>query len=96
MLFYDRINISEGNDVAKSNNIYEFIICHYWFFNYGFEFQNYVCNGWHDFTTLCLNLSDVAITAINGVNYSCIIYNISKSEATHFLENSVFEDHEYV
>ena len=30
---------------------------------------------------LCLNLSDVAIIAVNGVNYSCIIYNISKSEA---------------
>ena len=40
---------------------------------------------------LCLNLSDVVIIAVNGVNYSCIIYNISKSEAMHFLENSVFD-----
>ena len=33
MLYYDRIDISEGPDFAKSRNNKEFMICHYCFFN---------------------------------------------------------------
>ena len=29
MLFYDRIDVSEGIDLAKCNNSKEFLICHY-------------------------------------------------------------------
>ena len=40
------------------------MICHYWFFNHGFKFQNYVCNGCHDLRKLCLNISNVAIITL--------------------------------
>ena len=52
MLYYDRIDISEGIELAKSNNSKECMICNYWFFNHGFKFQDYVCNGYHDLTML--------------------------------------------
>ena len=29
MMFYDRNDLSEGTDIAKSNNSKECIICHY-------------------------------------------------------------------
>ena len=32
MLEYDRIDISEGIDVNKTNLSREFNICHYWYF----------------------------------------------------------------
>ena len=41
----------------------------------------------------CLNLSDIAITAVKGVGYCCIINEIKKSESNHSLENSVLDDH---
>ena len=50
MLYYERIDIGEGTDLAKRNNSKECMICHYWFFNHGFEFQDSVCNGRHDFS----------------------------------------------
>ena len=62
------------------------------FLNHGFEFQDYVCNEYHDLIMLCLNVSDTAIIAIKDVDYRCIIHNNSKSEAIHLLENSVLED----
>ena len=34
MLYYDRIDISEGIDLTKSNKSREYMICHYWFFNH--------------------------------------------------------------
>ena len=55
MLYYDRIDLSERFDVAKSNNSKEYMVCHYCFSNYGFRFQISVCNGCHDLKMLCLN-----------------------------------------
>ena len=96
MLFYDRIDISEGIDLAKSNNSKECMICHYWFFNHGFKFQDSVCNGCHDLTMLSVNISDIAIITIENIDYPCIIHNISKSEAINLLENSVLEYRGYI
>ena len=39
MLYYDRIDISEGIDVNKSSVSEDYIICHQWYFlNKGFNF----------------------------------------------------------
>ena len=84
--YYERIDLSEGIDPVISNNSKECIVCHYWFFNRGFKFQNSVCNGSHDLTMLCLSISNIVIITIKGVDYCCIIHNISKSEAIHLLE----------
>ena len=88
----DRIDLGEGTDSAKSNDSKECMICHYYFFNHGFKFQNYVCNGCHHLTILCLNIIDIAIITVNGVDYGCIIHDISKSEVIHLLKNSVLDD----
>ena len=45
MLYYNRIDISERIDLAKSNNSKKCMISHYWFFNHGFKFEDSVCNG---------------------------------------------------
>ena len=96
MLYYDRIDRSKGIDHAKSNKSTEFMICHYWFFNYGFKFQDHVCNGCHDLSMFCINISDIAIITAKNVDCCCIMYNISKSEAIHLLENSILEDRRYL
>ena len=92
MLYYDRIDISEGNDLAKSNNNKECMICYYFFFNHGFKFRDFVCNACHDLTMLSVNIRDIAIITIKNVDYRCFIHNISKSGAINLLENSVLED----
>ena len=71
-------------------------ICHYFFFNHGFEFGDSICNGCHDLSTLSFNISDIAIIAVKNIDYRCIIHNISKSEAIDLLESSVLKDREYI
>ena len=88
MLYYERIDLSERIDLAKSNNSKECMICHYWFFNHGFKFQDSVCNGCCVFT--------IAIITIKNVDYRCIIHHISKSDAINLLENSVLENCGYI
>ena len=96
MLYYDRIDISEEIDLAKSKNIKECMIYHYWYLNHGFNFQDYVCNGCHNLTMMCLNISNIAIITVKNVDCRRIIYNISKSKAINLLENSVLEDRGYL
>ena len=79
MLFYDRIDISEGIDLAKSNNSKECMICH--------KLKDYVCNGCNDLSMLCLNISDIAIITVKNVDYCCIMYDICKSKAINLLKN---------
>ena len=68
------------------------MICHYFFFNDGFKFQDYVCNGCHDLTMLSVKISNIAIITVKNIDYRCIIFNISKSEAINLLKNSVLEN----
>ena len=81
--------MSEGIDLAKSNTSKECIICRYWFFNHGFEFQNSVSNGCHDLTTLSVNISNIAIIIVKNVDYRCIIHKISRSEAINLLNRKL-------
>ena len=56
MLYYERykqrIDISKGNDLAKSNKSKKCMICQYCFFNQGFKFQDLVCNDYNDLKIL--------------------------------------------
>ena len=49
MLYFDRIDVSEGIDVNKTSASKECDICHSWYFlYYSFKFQRNVCNRCHD------------------------------------------------
>ena len=89
MLYYDRIDVSEGIDVNKTSASKECDICHYWYFiNYSFKFQPNVCNRCHGLLMMSINLSNIAILKIKGSGYCCIISLISKNEAIKLMQNT--------
>ena len=92
MLYYDRIDISEGIDLANSNSSKECMVCQNCFFNHWFKFQDSIWNGYHNLTVFCLNISNIVIVSAKGVAYRCIIQNISKSEAINLVKFSVLDD----
>ena len=62
MLYYDRIDISEGIDFNKTSETKECDICHFWYFlNRGSKFQPNVCNRCHDSLIMSMSLGDIAI-----------------------------------
>ena len=88
MLYYDRIDVSEGIDINKTSASKECDICHYWYFlNYTFNFNPSVCNRCHD-VMMSMNLSDFAVLNIKGSDYGCIISLISKNEAINVMQNA--------
>ena len=46
MIEYDRIDISEGIDINKTNKSKECMLCHYWYFlDNNFSYGPYLCDG---------------------------------------------------
>ena len=89
MLYFNRIDISEGTDIKKTSTTKECDIYHYWYFiDYSFKFQPNVCNRCHDLILMSMNLSDIAILNIKNCNYRCIISLISKNEAINLIQNA--------
>ena len=88
MLYFDRIDISEGNDVNKSNASKECDVCRYlYFLNYSLKFQPIVSKRCHDLLMMSMNLSDIAILNIKGSNYDCVFSLSSKNKAINLLKN---------
>ena len=68
MLEYDRIDISEGIDITKTNASKECDICHYWYFkDIGFKYESYLCNDCHDLMQKAINFNYVAIVLLKEV-----------------------------
>ena len=78
------------------NDCKDCIVFHCWYFKHGFKFKKSVCDSCHDLFMLCLNISDTIVISVKDADYGCIILNISKSDAIHLLEKSVFDDRWYV
>ena len=70
MLEYDRIDISEGIDINKTNASKECEICHYsHFLDKGFKYEPYLCNGCHHLMQKATNFNDVATVSFKGNDY---------------------------
>ena len=90
MLYFDRIEVSEGTDVNKTSESKECNICHYWYFlDKGFKFLPNVCNGYLDLLMMSMNLRDIAFLNVNGSYYCCIISGISKNDAENIMQISI-------
>ena len=50
-------------------------------FKYGFKLQKSVSNGCHDLQILGLDISDITIITVEGIDYHCFISDINKSNA---------------
>ena len=93
MLEYDRIGISEGTDISKTNKSRECDIFHYWcFLDKNFNYEKYLCNGCHELMQKAMNFNDVAIVSIKGNGYRIHFWYMSKNDAIVLMTNSNLKD----
>ena len=89
MLEYDRIDISEGIDVNKTNASKEYDICHYWYFkDISFKYEPYLCNGCHDIMQKAFSFNDVAFVYVKGSSDKIHFWYMSKDGAISITNNS--------
>ena len=81
MLKYDKIGITEGIDLNKTNKSRECMFCHYWYYlNKNFSYGPFTCNG-------CCNLvqrsdfKNIAIIYVKKSAYRVYFKDIGKHKA---------------
>ena len=93
MLEYERIDISEGIDVNKTNLSKECDICHYWFFkDIGFKYEPYLCNACHDLMQKAMSFNNVAVVYVKESAYRISFWYMSKDDAINIMNGSNLVD----
>ena len=89
MLEYDRIDISEGININKTNASKECEICCYWYFlDKNFNYEPYLCSDCHDLMQKAMNFNNVAIVSIKESDYGIHFWYMSKDDAINIMKNS--------
>ena len=93
MLEYDRIDISEGIDVNKTNLLKEYDTCYYWYIkDIGFSYENYLFNGCHDLMQKGMSFNNASIAYVKGNTYRIHFWYMSKNDAINIMNGSNLVD----
>ena len=85
MLYFDRLDVSEGTDVNKTSASKQCDIFQYRrFLKFRFKFQPRC----HDLLMMPMNLSDITILNIKAFDYRCVISLIRKNEAINLIQSA--------
>ena len=89
MLQYDRIDISEGIDVNKTNESKECDICHFWYFlDKDFKYEPYLWDSCPNLMHKAVNFNDVTIVSIKWSNYRTHFWYMSKVDGINIMKHS--------
>ena len=93
MLEYDRVDISEGIDVNKTNLSNEYDICRCWYFkDISFKYEPYFCNSCHDLMQKAMSFNNIAIVYVKGNAYRINFWYMSKNDAINIMNGSNLVD----
>ena len=89
MLEYDRIDISKGIDINKTNKSKECMLCHYWYFlDKNFSYGPYLCDGCYNMMQKSIDFKNIAIAYVKKSAYRINFLYMSKREAKELMNNS--------
>ena len=90
MLEYEKIDISDGIDVNKSDKSKECMLCDYWYFlDKNFSDRPYICDGCYNMVQKCNKLKNIAIVHVKETVYRIFFLFTSKREAKKLLTNLI-------
>ena len=79
MLKYDKIDITEGIDLNKTNKSRE---CHYWYYlNKNFSYGPFTCDGCYNIVQRSTDFKNIAIARVKCNAYRVYFKDISKHKA---------------
>ena len=89
MIQYERIDVSEEIDLSKTSTSKDCMICRYWYIlDIGYKYEPHVCNKCYDILMIAYELENIAILNVKGVDYRCVLWNMTKNDAIKLLNNS--------
>ena len=89
MLEYEKIDISDGIDVNKSDKSKECMLCHYWYFSdKSFSYGPYLCDGYYNVMQKCNKLKNIAVVHVKKSAYRIYFLYMSKRKGKKLMINS--------
>ena len=90
MLEYEKIDISEGIDISKTNESKECMLCHYWYFlSKNFSYGPYLCDGCYNIMQKSNDsFKNIAVVHIKKSAYRIYFLGMTKHEAKKLMKNS--------
>ena len=89
MLEYERIDISEGIDINKSNKSKECMLCHYWYsLDKNFSYGPYLSDGCYNIMQKSIDFKNIAIVHVKKSVYRIYFQDMNKREAKKLMKNS--------
>ena len=62
MLKYDKVDITEGIDLNKTNKCKECMFCNYWYYlNKNFSYAPFTCDGCYNIVQKSIDFKDIAV-----------------------------------
>ena len=82
MLKYDKIDITEGIDVDKTNKSRECMFCHYWYYlNKNFSYGTFTCDCCYNILQRSTGFQNIPIVRVKKSTYRIYFKDISKHKA---------------
>ena len=82
MLKYDKIDITEGIDVDKTNKSRECMFCHYWYYlNQNFSHGPFTCDCCYNIVQKSIDFKNIAIIRVKNNAYIVYFKDIGKFKA---------------
>ena len=79
MLEHERIDMSEGIDLNKTNKSKECKLCHYWYFLHKiFSYGPYFCDGCYNIVQKSIDSKNIDIVYVKGNAYRIHFWYMSK------------------
>ena len=89
MLEYDRIDVSEGIDVNKTNKSKECVLCHYWYFlDKNVSYGPYLCDGCYNIMQKSNDFKNIVIFHVRKSAYRIYFLYMSKRKGKILMTNS--------
>ena len=89
MLKYDKIDITEGIDLNKTNKSKQCMFCHYWYYlNKNFSYGPFTSDGCSNTVQKSIDFKDIAIIYVKKTAYTVYFKDISKNKAK---KNNMFD-----
>ena len=86
MLKYDKIDITEGIDLNKTNKSKECMFCHYWYYlNKNLNYRPFTCDGCYNIVQKSIDFKDIAIIYFKKTAYRVYFKDISKNKANKIM-----------
>ena len=90
---YDRIDISEGFYINKTNASKKCKICHYWHFkDIGLKYQPHLCNVCHGLIQKAVSFNNIAIAYVKRSAYRIPFWYMIKDDTSNMMNNSSLID----